>query len=311
MIGGRSGHFLQDNHGSAVALTDASGSITSSASYDSFGNSTNNLTTRYQFTGREKDDFTGLYYYRARWYDEQLGRFISEDPIGLSGGINEFAYIGNNPLSGTDSSGLTPEYDQQLWQAQQDLIEALETPIQFGIGFGDNVLFGLSKYARPSIGVDECSAAYQAGEWTSIAIQAAEGGVGIYKAGAKIFSRYAARSVLREVEELASPCLRCFEADTEVQTEQGLKPIDKIETGDKVLSYNEQTRLLEYQDVLAKFTRYADDIYSVSVEGESQPLGVTSEHPFFVRVYRARTIQCLVMKTASGAKRRIFKQAMK
>lgn len=40
--------------------------------------------------------------------------------------------------------------------------------------------------------------------------------------------------------------------------------------------------------MLAKFTRSADDIYSLRVEGESEPLGVTSEHPFFVRVYRAR-----------------------
>lgn len=286
---GTAKYFLQDHLGSTIGLTDASGNITESASYDSFGNSTNNLSTRYQYTGREKDDFTGLYYYRARWYDANLGRFISEDPIGFAGGdVNQFGYIGNNPLSGTDSTGLTPESDQRLEIAQQDLLQALEPAFQFGIGFGDNVLFGLSKYARSSTGVDECSAAYQAGEWASIAMQAAEGGVGIYRAGTKLFGKYAARSVLREAEELAVPCLRCFEADTEVQTEQGLKPIEKIETGDKVLSYNEQTRLLEYQDVLAKFTRYADDIYSVSVEGESQPLGVTSEHPFFVRVYRAR-----------------------
>lgn len=45
---------------------------------------------------------------------------------------------------------------------------------------------------------------------------------------------------------------------------------------------------MEYQEVLQKVSRYADDIYSVRVEGESKPLGVTSEHPFFVRIYRAR-----------------------
>jgi uncharacterized protein RhaS with RHS repeats len=45
-------------------------------------------------------------YYRARWYDPKLGRFISEDPIGLTGGINQFAYVGNNPQNAKDPNGL-------------------------------------------------------------------------------------------------------------------------------------------------------------------------------------------------------------
>jgi hypothetical protein len=45
-------------------------------------------------------------HYRARSYDPQLGRFISEDPIGLAGGINQFAYVGNDPQNGIDPSGL-------------------------------------------------------------------------------------------------------------------------------------------------------------------------------------------------------------
>src|SRR6185436_12945218 len=49
---------------------------------------------------------TGLLHYRARSYDPQIGRFISEDPIGLAGGINQFAYVSNNPQNGTDPSGL-------------------------------------------------------------------------------------------------------------------------------------------------------------------------------------------------------------
>jgi len=42
----------------------------------------------------------------ARWYDPQARRFISEDPIGLNGGINLYAYVGNNPVNATDPSGL-------------------------------------------------------------------------------------------------------------------------------------------------------------------------------------------------------------
>jgi RHS repeat-associated protein len=58
-----------------------------------------------QYTGRENDG-TGLYYYRARYYDPVLKRFISEDPIGLAGGLNSYGYVDNNPLDWLDSDGL-------------------------------------------------------------------------------------------------------------------------------------------------------------------------------------------------------------
>jgi RHS repeat-associated protein len=58
-----------------------------------------------QYTGRENDG-TGLYYYRARYYDPILKRFIAEDPIGLAGGINSYSYVDGNPISLIDSLGL-------------------------------------------------------------------------------------------------------------------------------------------------------------------------------------------------------------
>jgi RHS repeat-associated protein len=104
--GGVSQYFLQDHLGSTIALTNSSGSVTSSANYDAFGNSiTNNLATRYQYTGREYDDFTGLDYYRARWYAPNIGRFISEDPVGFVGGINFYGYVKNDPFFYKDPLG--------------------------------------------------------------------------------------------------------------------------------------------------------------------------------------------------------------
>jgi RHS repeat-associated protein len=61
-----------------------------------------------QYTGRENDN-NGLYFYRARYYDPVLKRFISEDPIGLAGGINSHAYVGGNPISLNDPNGLWSE----------------------------------------------------------------------------------------------------------------------------------------------------------------------------------------------------------
>src|SRR5262249_14794923 len=66
----------------------------------------------FQFTGREKDDITGLYYYRARYYSATLQRFISEDPIGLIAGTNVYLYAGGNPISRFDPTGLDWVYSQ-------------------------------------------------------------------------------------------------------------------------------------------------------------------------------------------------------
>ncbi|MGD9630854.1 MAG: RHS repeat-associated core domain-containing protein [Pyrinomonadaceae bacterium] len=103
-------YFLADHLGSTNALTDSTGAITASQSYDSFGNPMNsNFPTRYQFTGREYDQTTGLQFSRARMYDPKLGRFISEDPIGFEGGdVNLYGYLRNKPLSYRDPLGLFP-----------------------------------------------------------------------------------------------------------------------------------------------------------------------------------------------------------
>ena len=105
-VGNTISYFVQDHQGSTNALTNATGGITSSATYDTYGNYTGNLATRYAYTGREFDSFTGQYFYRNRFYDAQLGRFLNEDPIGLGGGINPFAYVGNNPRSFSDPMGM-------------------------------------------------------------------------------------------------------------------------------------------------------------------------------------------------------------
>jgi RHS repeat-associated protein len=100
-------YFTTDHLGSTRALTDDSGSVVEQINYDSFGNTEGSSLTRYTYTGREFDIDTGLYYYRARWYDPEVGRFISEDPIGFRGGdVNLYGYVWQNPLSFRDPRGL-------------------------------------------------------------------------------------------------------------------------------------------------------------------------------------------------------------
>jgi RHS repeat-associated protein len=100
-------YYLSDHLGSTAGVTDASGNLVETGSYDSFGNSAGSGLTRYGYTGRERDPDTGIMYYRARWYDPQLGRFVSEDPIGFRGrDVNLYGYVKNSPLSYRDPSGL-------------------------------------------------------------------------------------------------------------------------------------------------------------------------------------------------------------
>jgi RHS repeat-associated protein len=98
--------FLTDHLGSTRALVSSTGSIIGTMDYDAFGKPLGQMATRYQYAGREWDPDTELYYYRARWYDPAARRFISEDPIGLNGGINLYAYVENNSVNFTDPMGL-------------------------------------------------------------------------------------------------------------------------------------------------------------------------------------------------------------
>jgi len=100
--------LVTDALGSTVALTDAAGAVQTQYTYEPFGATAVTGPTdanAFQYTGRENDG-TGLYYYRARYYHPTLSRFIGEDPIGLRGGINVYAYVQNRPLYWIDPLGL-------------------------------------------------------------------------------------------------------------------------------------------------------------------------------------------------------------
>jgi RHS repeat-associated protein len=102
-------YFHADGLGSVTSLSSAAGSIANTYTYDSFGKltaSTGSLVNPFQYTARESDTETGLYYYRARYYDPAPGRFISEDRIGFDGGVDFYAYVENAPTILIDPYGL-------------------------------------------------------------------------------------------------------------------------------------------------------------------------------------------------------------
>jgi RHS repeat-associated protein len=109
-------YFHTDGLGTIVKTTTMSGAVAATRQYDSWGNlQTGADQAGFAFTGREWDPETGLYYYRARYYDPRLGRFISEDPLASLPGRMEFgatlgyplyAYANNSPASHTDPTGM-------------------------------------------------------------------------------------------------------------------------------------------------------------------------------------------------------------
>jgi RHS repeat-associated protein len=101
-------NYLTDALGSSVALANGSGIVQTEYTYEAFGGTTTtgaSTTNAIGFTGREVDS-TALYFYRARYYDAKLQRFIAEDPLEYAGGDpNLHGYVANGPTNFTDPSG--------------------------------------------------------------------------------------------------------------------------------------------------------------------------------------------------------------
>jgi RHS repeat-associated protein len=143
---GSARYLHRDGLDSVMLATDASNRVVERVSYDSFGAPTfrnadyvpagttgSAIGNRRLFTARDWEPEVGLYNYRARFYSPGSGRFVSPDPIGLSGGLNLYAYCANNPVNFRDPLGLEAcdtaskkssyppiiqgSQEQQLWDA--------------------------------------------------------------------------------------------------------------------------------------------------------------------------------------------------
>lgn len=109
--------YLTDHQGTVHAIADETGVIVESYRYDAWGRvlgiyngSGTPLTesvigNRILWQGREYSWKTGLYYFRARWYDPITGRWFSNDPIGISGGLNQYVFCADNPVNCRDAFG--------------------------------------------------------------------------------------------------------------------------------------------------------------------------------------------------------------
>jgi RHS repeat-associated protein len=187
-------YYHHDGLGNTIAITNGNAEVLERYSYDVFGQvtivdaSTGNSIpqsghgVRHFYTGHDFQAELGLYLTHYRAYEPNLGRWLSADPIGEAGGINLYGYVGNDPINGLDPYGL------------YDFYEFMDDASNFSAGVGDNLSFGLTGAIRESLpgiygdngGVDKCSGAYGAGEWTGTGLALVTGAAGgIKAAGAK------------------------------------------------------------------------------------------------------------------------------
>jgi RHS repeat-associated protein len=108
--GGTVSYYAVDGLSSVATVNDAAGSAQNNYAYDTWGaqrTTTETLPQPFRYTSREAGDLSGQLFYRARYYQSDTGRFLSEDPLRTIAGPNFYAYVLNRPLSYTDPAGLS------------------------------------------------------------------------------------------------------------------------------------------------------------------------------------------------------------
>ena len=142
-------------------VTDAEGAVKELIEYEPWGSfavhekyGDDQDTAWYYFTGKPLDDETGLYYYGRRYYDPHIGRFLSEDPLGLVS-VNAYSYAANNPVNLTDPLGLLQRkiafIPNPAWSLTRDKVKE-ELTNRFGSRFSEQELnFFAEKFADKAL----------------------------------------------------------------------------------------------------------------------------------------------------------------
>ncbi|MFC3149441.1 polymorphic toxin-type HINT domain-containing protein [Litoribrevibacter euphylliae] len=251
-------YYQNDHRGTPTRIITKSGEVVWQAQYDTFGLFYPNKTeirNPIRMPGQYHDQESDLYYNFARYYDPTLGRYITQDPLGIAGdGPNVYTYGLNNPHTKIDPLGRCSVY-----------------------GAAAGAVAGMlgSYLAKGCI------------DWGWVAIGAAVGSCSP-RLAATLAARRAAK---REARKQAKEALKrdrdkknkCFVKGTEVHTSEGLKPIEDVEVGDLVVSKDDVTGDVKLKPVVQLFVNHNKPILNlilVDEQGVEEEFGVTQEHPF-------------------------------
>ena len=264
-----------DRQGSIIAVTNqTTGALAARYRYDAFGQREEVFADTVQdrgFTGREFDDETGLYYYRARHYDPALGRFLQSDPLGFAAGdLNLYAYTWNDPQNWTDPSGLSPTAEKAPLTAGA---AGLATRSVATVKRGSSCLAKKIGTAIASMGDD--------------VIEGNDLGRGTFRTRPNCVMEFEAPPCSCGLPGGGQPGggIASFASGTLVLTPQGRVAIETLRVGDAVIARDESTGQSGVFAVSALMSRTASEIIRLTIEDSpttTSSIGVTSEHPIFV-----------------------------
>ena len=255
--------YHSDRLGSVRALTDAAGVVTDTYRTDEWGtptSATGSSTQPFKFTG-EPRDATGLTYLRTRYYDHDLGRFLTRDmwpgmPV-VPQSQNRFSYASNNPTTYADPSG-----------------RFIDTAVDIAFIVYDvaSIIFGPEKER-------EANLLALAADVASAFIPFVTGGGLVVRAG---------REAVEHADEVIGPIKYAtnaagpacsFTPETLVATPDGPVPISSIELGDLVLAWDESTGEVVERRVVAVSSHPDDQIARLVIDSEI--VLTTPDHPFY------------------------------
>jgi RHS repeat-associated protein len=303
-VNGTLSYLAADHLGSVSASLDSTGTLTAAQLYLPYGGvlyATGTMPTSKGFSGQRADGTTGLDYFQARYYDPVAGLFSSADSW-LTGGLNRYAYVGDNPLTRSDPTGhdwwnaivhtvanvaakVAPIASTVLDATTgiPSMIADVKTILDPNVSLAQKLMAGgdlalnVVMDVTTVVGVGEgLRAAYMGAKIAAhVAEHVAE------EAGAHVIEHATEDAVAHEVEHAgegeieraatACPAYLSFAADTLVMTPHGAQAIGTLKVGDQVTAYDPITGKPSAQTVQHVWINHDHDLLDVTLRVDAPP----------------------------------------